>query len=167
MSHLVTCTEEILNGKNFFFCAVTRFRIRLWIRYLTLPVVGHYSWIPNFVNKFFRIAVHIKGATKSYFTHYSFVVFIFLNTGLCMSAFSTNSFRKLLFLSSCAFCLFRLLCVEFDVIFIIFIIAQSLFGHVICVFVPTYEKQFVNNIKMWVQFLIKNMPLKSFWTFKF
>ena len=53
------------------------------------------------------------------------------------------------FLSLCAFCLFCLLHVEFDVIFINFIaFAQSLFGHVICVFVLTYEKQFVNVIKI-------------------
>ena len=72
------------------------------------------------------------------------------------------------FLSFCAFCLLCLLCVKFDVIFIHFItFAQSFFGHVICVFVLTYEKQFVNVIKIWVQFLIKNMPLESFWTFKF
>ena len=70
------------------------------------------------------------------------------------------------FLSFCAFFLFCLLCVEFDVIFINFItFAQSLFGHVICAFVLTYEEQFVNVITIWVQFLTKNMPLESFWTF--
>ena len=35
----------------------------------------------------------IKGATKSYFTHYSCVVIVFFNT----AAFSTVSFRKLVF----------------------------------------------------------------------
>ena len=69
------------------------------------------------------------------------------------------------FFSFCAFDLFCLLCVEFDVIFITF--AQSLFGQVICVFVLAYEKQFVNVVKVWVQFLIKNVPLEGFWTFKF
>ena len=39
-------------------------------------------------------ACKFQGATKSYFTHYSFVVFILSNTGLRKSAFSTNSFRK-------------------------------------------------------------------------
>ena len=39
----------------------------------------------------------IKGATKSYFTRYSCVVFVFVNTALCRSAFSTVSFRKLVF----------------------------------------------------------------------
>ena len=93
---------------------------------------SHHKIFKVFLSIFFR---------KSYFTHYSIVVFILLNTGLCKSAFSTNSFRKLVFLSLCAFCLFCLLCVEFDVIFINFItFAQSLFGHVICVFVLTYEK---------------------------
>ena len=40
---------------------------------------------------------YFKGATKSYFTHYSFVVIVFFNTALCRSAFSTVSFRKLVF----------------------------------------------------------------------
>ena len=40
---------------------------------------------------------------KSYFTHYSFVVFILFNTGLCKSAFSTNKFRKLFFYRSVLF----------------------------------------------------------------
>ena len=86
---------------------------------------------------FYSKDLALKGATKSYFTYYSFVVFILCNTGLCKSVFSTNSCRKLVFLSFCAFCLFCLLCVEFDVIFINFItFAQSLFiqvSHVICV----------------------------------
>ena len=69
---------------------------------------------------------YLKGATKSCFAHCSFVVFILFNTGLRKSAFSTNSFRKLV--SILAFCLFCLLCVEFDVIFMNFItFAQSLF----------------------------------------
>ena len=38
-----------------------------------------------------------KGATKSYFTHYSCVVIVFFNTALHGSAFSTVSFRKLVF----------------------------------------------------------------------
>ena len=45
----------------------------------------------------------LKGATKSYFTQYSSVVFILFNTGLCKSAFSTNSFRKLVFYRSALF----------------------------------------------------------------
>ena len=44
----------------------------------------------NFFNLF-------KGATKLYFTHYSCVVIILFNTGLCSSAFSTISFWKLVF----------------------------------------------------------------------
>ena len=55
-SHLL---KKSLMGKTFF-CAVPRFWIRLWIRYLTLPIVGHFSWIPNFLNKFFPIAVDIN-----------------------------------------------------------------------------------------------------------
>ena len=40
----------------------------------------------------------VKGATKSYFTHYMLVVIILFNTGLYESAISTYSFAKLLFL---------------------------------------------------------------------
>ena len=51
--------------------------------------------------RFFRCITHtecdIKGATKSYFTHYSCVVIVFFNTALCRLAFSTVSFRKLVF----------------------------------------------------------------------
>ena len=39
----------------------------------------------------------------SYFMHYLFVVFILLNTGLCKSAFSTSSSRKLVFYRSALF----------------------------------------------------------------
>ena len=39
----------------------------------------------------------LKGATKSYFTHYSCVIIILFNTGLCRSIFSTISFGKLVF----------------------------------------------------------------------
>ena len=45
----------------------------------------------------------LKGATKSYFTHYSCVVIVLFNTALCRSSFSTVSFIKLVFLSFCAF----------------------------------------------------------------
>ena len=38
-----------------------------------------------------------KGATKFYFTHYSCVVIVLFNTALCCSAFSTVSFRRLIF----------------------------------------------------------------------
>ena len=38
-----------------------------------------------------------KGATKSYFTHYSCLVIILFNTGLCKSVFSTISIGKLVF----------------------------------------------------------------------
>ena len=39
----------------------------------------------------------IKGATESHFAHYSCVVIILLNAGLCRSAFSTISFGRLVF----------------------------------------------------------------------
>ena len=39
----------------------------------------------------------IKGAKKLYFTHYSCVVIILFNTGLLKSAFSSDSFGKLVF----------------------------------------------------------------------
>ena len=98
----------------------TYFEKHLWMAASTQEEI-YYWWFQERPRWF-------KGATKSYFTHYLFVVYILFNTGLCKSAFSTNSFRKLVFLSFCAFCLFCLLCVEFDVIFINFItFAQSLF----------------------------------------
>ena len=43
---------------------------------------------------------NFKGATKSYYMQYSCVVIVLFNTALCRSAFSTVSFRKLVFLSS-------------------------------------------------------------------
>ena len=46
---------------------------------------------------------NFKGARKLSFTHYSFVVFILFNTGLWKSAFSTNSFRKIVFYRSALF----------------------------------------------------------------
>ena len=39
----------------------------------------------------------LQGATISHFTHYSCVVIISFNTGLCWAAFSTISFGKLVF----------------------------------------------------------------------
>ena len=61
----------------------------------------------------------LKGAKILCFTHYSCVVIILSNAGLCMSAFITCSFGKLLesFLDFCTFCVFYLFLVEFDVIF--------------------------------------------------
>ena len=43
----------------------------------------------------FLRSAQFKGATKSYFTHYSCVVIVLFNTDLCRSASSTVSFRKL------------------------------------------------------------------------
>ena len=52
----------------------------------------------DFTGKFFkRFRRAFKGATKMYFKHYSCVVIILFNTGLCSSAFSGISFRKLAF----------------------------------------------------------------------
>ena len=49
-----------------------------------------------------------KRATNYYFTYYSYVVIILFNTGLYKSAFSTDSFEKLVvcisaFFASCQF----------------------------------------------------------------
>ena len=43
-----------------------------------------------------KVQDYFKGATKSYFTHYSCVVIILFKTGLQRSAFSTISYRTLL-----------------------------------------------------------------------
>ena len=56
-------------------------------------------------------SLYLKQAMKSYFMHYSFVVFILFNTGLCKSAFSTNSSRKLVFYRSALF-VFSACCVS-------------------------------------------------------
>ena len=105
----------------------------------------------------------LKGATKSYFTHYSFLVFILFNTGLCKSAFSTNSFRKLVFFIVLRFLSFLpVMCRIWCNLHKLYNICTIFVWHVICVFALTYEKQFVNIIKILVQFLIKNMPLESF-----
>ena len=58
------------------------------------------SRFPDFFGKVFLIT--FKGATKSYFKHYSSVVIVLFNMGLSRSTFSTS------FLSLCAFCVFVL-----------------------------------------------------------
>ena len=46
--------------------------------------------------KIFRV-YNLKGATKSYFTHYCFVVIVLFNIAYVGLHFSTSSFRKLVF----------------------------------------------------------------------
>ena len=58
-----------------------------------------------------------KGAAKSNFMYYSCVVNILFNTDLYESAFSSNSFKKLVFCLSVVFCVFCPFCFQFDVIF--------------------------------------------------
>ena len=70
---LLGFTEEI-PFKHFLFINITQFRFLL----------------------FFSDQI-IKGATKSWFTHYSFVVIVLFNTVLCRCTYSTVSFRKLVF----------------------------------------------------------------------
>ena len=53
--------------------------------------IKEFSWQRAFFN------TNVKGGTKLYLTHYSCVVLILFNTGLCWSAFSRISFRKLVF----------------------------------------------------------------------
>ena len=94
----------------------------------------------------------LKGATKLYFRHYSFAVFILFNTGLCKSPFSTNSFGKLVFHYSALF--------VFSACYMSNLMQSSLtlYLHNLClyrcqviiVFVLIYEKQFVHVIKGWV-----------------
>ena len=56
------------------------------------------EWFLNYkeIIQFF-VPKCLKGTTKLYFTHYSCLVIILLNTGLCRSEFSVVSFRKLVF----------------------------------------------------------------------
>ena len=51
----------------------------------------------NFSYCNYDVANTFKGATKSYFAHYSCVVIILFNTGLCRPALSPISFRKPVF----------------------------------------------------------------------
>ena len=51
----------------------------------------------SFENCIYLKICKIKRATKSYFTHYSCVVIVLINTALCRSAFPTISFRKLVY----------------------------------------------------------------------
>ena len=44
-----------------------------------------------------RVKFVLKGATRSHFTHFSCVVIVLFDMALCRSAFSTVSFRKLVF----------------------------------------------------------------------
>ena len=124
--------------------------------FLAIYLFRHNSW--------HDLKIRLKGATKSYFTHYSFVVLILFNTGLSKSAFSTNSFRKLFFLRFLSFLpvMCRIWCNLHKLynICTIFVWSRNL-----CFCSHLWET--VSNIKICVQFLIKNMPLKSFWTFKF
>ena len=72
-------------------------------------------FIKVFVHYFFAIFILIKncfkGATKLYFTHYSCVVIILFHMSLYKSAFSTDSFGKLVF---CIFALFALCGIRCD-----------------------------------------------------
>ena len=55
--------------------------------------------------------MNIKGATKLlHVAHYSCVVIILFNTGLYKSAFSTDSFGKLVFCFSAPFCVMSIRC---------------------------------------------------------
>ena len=64
----------------------------------------------------FRVAKRLKGAAN--LTHYSCVVIILFNTGLCKSLFSTYSFGRLVFCLSALFVITA--CSEFDAPFINF-----------------------------------------------
>ena len=80
--------------ENFIFCAVYAKTSLCGLResfYWLKPLAkfkqkkGNWVWL------------YLKRAPKSYFTHYSSMVNILFNMGLYQSAFSTYSFRKILF----------------------------------------------------------------------
>ena len=56
-----------------------------------------FKWCSKLTVCKFMLFSSFKGAMKSYFMHYSCVVIIVFNTGLCRPAFSTISFGKLVF----------------------------------------------------------------------
>lgn len=69
---------------------------------------------------------NIKGAAKLYFKRYSRVVIILSNTGLPGSAFSNNSFGKLvLVVFLCFLCFLLVLCFEFNATICIILIYIS------------------------------------------
>ena len=80
--------------ENFIFCAVYAKTSLCGLResfYWLKPLAKFKQKKGNWVWLYFKIA------PKSYFRHYSSVVSILFNMGLYQSAFSTYSFRKLVF----------------------------------------------------------------------
>ena len=101
--------------------------------------------------KYFFFEFTLKGVTKLYSTHYSCVVIILFNSS-CKSAFCTDSFGKLAFLSFWAFCVFCLLCIKFDVSFLTLHnnYLHSTTCQVLCVFFSHLFDKKIRVIKIWL-----------------
>ena len=69
---------------------MSSFLFRMALKHLTEIIRYLIFSLSNVISVF-------KEATKSYFTHYPWVVIILFNKGLCRSALSTISFEKLVF----------------------------------------------------------------------
>ena len=119
-ANLFTFNEEILNGKLIFLRKVTApCAIYQPVKaHVIIAVTCSINERPLLQNVRFKTPPLLI----AHFTHYSCLVFILFNTGSCKSAFSTDFFGKLAFLSFCAFRVFCLFCVELDVIFTNFIL---------------------------------------------
>ena len=112
----------------------------------------------------------VKGATKLHFTHYSCVVIILFHTSLYKSAFSTDSFGKLVF---CIFALFALCGIRCDLhkLYNICTIIAYIVGDMYSAFLFSLiskkrsASQTFEFKHIWRKFQIINMP-RSFWDIK-
>ena len=123
--YVSVCTIPIqLNKSINCFCSQICFRccMSFWWLYLKMPLYislvykMRFQVLSDMVLHIFLIIFYffsLKGATKSYFTHYSYVVIVFFNKSLCKSAFSNILFEKAAFMSFCAFCF---LCFESNIL---------------------------------------------------
>ena len=138
-------TPRFLNWYNWFILSNKRFK-PLWATFGILLS----KEVRNFVSRIMRV----------------WSLFCLIRV-LYKSAFSTDSFGKL------AFCLSALCQIEFDITFINFKTFAShnhyLYNYqVLCVFVLPYFLKEIRVTNIWVLVLMKeNMPLGSFWAFKF
>ena len=102
---------------------------------------------------------NVKGATKSYFMHYSCVVIVLFNTALCRSAFFyMSSFRKLFFRLS-------VLSLNEDIkICVIMYVILNLFSTYVKTHLLVNNKLFKNVL--YIVLLCKNLVSEMFWFFQ-
>ena len=110
----------------------------------------------------------LKGATKSYFTLYSCVFIVLFDTCLCKSAFSTVSFRKLVFLSFCAFFMLWIKTLKYAsscyVILIYYVILFSLYIKKLTFYKDRSKKAICKSSTV-LSWTCKKHAFRSFWNF--